>query len=291
MASASGGCVASFRGGPQLSPVQLADLAIGVGSSDPVAAVAHALAESGGRYQAWCRNANGTVDRGLWQFNSKWYAYVSDDEAYDPGAAAWHMAKVTNSRGWGDWVADPAPKMDTARAAVEQVRTAVAAGATVATPPRLTSDGKPRPGTWVPGTAARAENGDTGAGPVGIGPIPLPPNPLDLLDKIPNPLDLLDDVPGVGTVTGAAGTIADAGAAVGAAVARLFDPAFWRKVGLLLAAGVLFGLAVMIVFRETTGPTIARGLKATPQGAAIDAAAGSGDDLSTQFKKAGSSDD
>jgi hypothetical protein len=50
-------------------------------------AAAIALAESGGRTDATNTNRDGSVDRGLFQINSRWHPEVTNAQAFDPYAA------------------------------------------------------------------------------------------------------------------------------------------------------------------------------------------------------------
>lgn len=265
VAAARTGCKASYRGGPSLSAPELADLALSVGARDPVRMVAVALAESGGKYRAWCDNwptagtPMETRDRGLWQLNSHWFATVSDDEAYDPGAAAWRVARYTDGGDWSPWSrSNIGPQMATATAAVAAVRAEVATGKSLGKAPTITAEGRPRVGTWTRGAAGRAAAGVSvvGAGtPAGFDM----PDPLDVLTggagavvadrlELPNPLD---------AVTGVADAAVAAVKLAGRAYGNLLSPAFWRKLGLLAAAGALVWVAVVIILRETAAPTVA----------------------------------
>ena len=70
-----------------------------------VMCVAIAWAESNLNSSARNINSDGSVDRGLWQINSKWHPEVSDACAFDPNCAASAVFKI--SRGgtyWNDWV-------------------------------------------------------------------------------------------------------------------------------------------------------------------------------------------
>lgn len=64
-------------------------------------AVAVALAESGGNAAAQHTNTNGSVDRGLWQINSRAHPEVSSAQAFDPAQAA--RAAFTISKGGTSW--------------------------------------------------------------------------------------------------------------------------------------------------------------------------------------------
>jgi hypothetical protein len=63
-----------------------------------------ALAESGGYTQAHHKNANGTVDRGLWQINSSNYRLYKGHNIFDPNVNA-HAAKrlAEGGKGLGNW--------------------------------------------------------------------------------------------------------------------------------------------------------------------------------------------
>lgn len=66
-------------------------------------AVAVALAESGGDCKAKGYNSD-SVDRGLWQINSKWHSEVSDSCAYDCICNAEHAVKISNKgTDWTPW--------------------------------------------------------------------------------------------------------------------------------------------------------------------------------------------
>lgn len=52
------------------------------GFADPVRATAVVLGESGGNSQAVNRNSDGSIDRGLWQINSRWHPDVSEAAAF-----------------------------------------------------------------------------------------------------------------------------------------------------------------------------------------------------------------
>jgi hypothetical protein len=99
------------RGRLQLTDVQIAQAALTAGFTpgQAVLAVAVALAESGG--DAHCASVNhipgssydGTVDRGLWQINSKWSEYPDAQvyEAVGCARAAWYISK--GGTDWTPW--------------------------------------------------------------------------------------------------------------------------------------------------------------------------------------------
>lgn len=84
-----------------------AALAAGFAAGTPATtAVAVALAESGGNTTARNRNSDGSVDRGLWQINSKWHPEVSDAQADNPATAAQAAFRISGSgRNWRPWAA------------------------------------------------------------------------------------------------------------------------------------------------------------------------------------------
>lgn len=89
-----------------LAPQQIASAAYAAGfrGDGLVWAVAVAEAESGGDTTARNRNTDGSVDRGLWQFNSRWHPEVTDAMADDPGQAAKAAYRVSaGGRSWGQW--------------------------------------------------------------------------------------------------------------------------------------------------------------------------------------------
>jgi hypothetical protein len=66
--------------------------------------IAIALAESGGNTTARGHNSNGSVDRGLWQFNSHAHPEVSDAEADNPASAAAAAYRVSShGTNWHQW--------------------------------------------------------------------------------------------------------------------------------------------------------------------------------------------
>lgn len=66
-------------------------------------AVAVALAESGGNCKAQDHNSD-SVDRGLWQINSKWHSEVSDSCAYECICNAEQAVRISNKgTDWTPW--------------------------------------------------------------------------------------------------------------------------------------------------------------------------------------------
>jgi Lysozyme like domain len=60
-------------------------------------AVAIAFAESSGKTDARLVNADGSIDRGLWQINSRWHPEVTDAMADDPATAAREAFRISKS--------------------------------------------------------------------------------------------------------------------------------------------------------------------------------------------------
>lgn len=93
-------------GGPRLGVAQIGELAEQAGFSGEglAMAIAVALAESGGDASATDYDANGTVDRGLWQINSVHSAYSAACDYDPPCAAAAAYAISSHGRDWSPWV-------------------------------------------------------------------------------------------------------------------------------------------------------------------------------------------
>ena len=93
--------------------------------ADPVVAVAVEWAEAGGNTDAKHVNTDGSIDRGLWQINSRWHPEVTDAQAYDAnastdaayrisfGGTVWTPWAVFNNGAYTRWI-------DSARAAVSR---------------------------------------------------------------------------------------------------------------------------------------------------------------------------
>ena len=58
-------------------------------------AVSVSLAESGGDAHVQGPNSDGSIDRGLWQLNSRWHPEVSDACAYDPECNAKETFRIS----------------------------------------------------------------------------------------------------------------------------------------------------------------------------------------------------
>lgn len=82
---------------------QIAQIAAGAGFTGTglVRAIAVALAESSGTAAATHTNSDGSIDRGLWQLNSRWHPEVSAAQALAPATAA--AATYTISKAGTDW--------------------------------------------------------------------------------------------------------------------------------------------------------------------------------------------
>lgn len=86
--------------GGRYSTQQLAALAESVGIRNSKLAAAIAMAESGGDPNAFNRNRNGSVDRGLWQINS----IHGGLSTFDPMGNARAMASISGGgRNWNPW--------------------------------------------------------------------------------------------------------------------------------------------------------------------------------------------
>ena len=96
----------SFLEGTQYSAVQIAQLARNAGftGNDWTISVAVAEAESSGYSHARLINTDCSVDRGIWQINSRWHGEVSDSCAFDPTCAAQGTHTIWANGGWTQWV-------------------------------------------------------------------------------------------------------------------------------------------------------------------------------------------
>lgn len=70
---------------------------------DPDLAVRVAKCESGLNSKATNTNTDGSIDRGLFQINSKWHAEVSADQAFDPEVSAKFFCKQFKAGMISDW--------------------------------------------------------------------------------------------------------------------------------------------------------------------------------------------
>ncbi len=80
----------------KLSDVELARLVTDAGFANREVAIAVILAESGGDPLAKNVNSPTSVDRGLWQINSKWHPEVSDECAFDPVCSTREAKRISN---------------------------------------------------------------------------------------------------------------------------------------------------------------------------------------------------
>jgi hypothetical protein len=89
-----------------LSADDIAQLVIPRGFVDAGVAVAIALAESGGRTDAVHNNAGPppSMDRGLWQINSRFHPDVTDAQAFDPAASTDAAHRISaGGTNWTPW--------------------------------------------------------------------------------------------------------------------------------------------------------------------------------------------
>lgn len=89
--------------GTQLAPRQIALMAFTAGWTNVerlATAVAVALQESGGWTQATNVNPDGSIDRGLWQINSKAHPEVTEAQAFDPVWATAYAYQVYQGRSY-----------------------------------------------------------------------------------------------------------------------------------------------------------------------------------------------
>lgn len=92
----------------QVSPNGIANLAkaAGVPCNGIVLATAVALGESDGVVHATHSNDDGSIDRGIWQINSKAWPMYSSSCVFDPACNAGAMADISGDGGsWSHWLA------------------------------------------------------------------------------------------------------------------------------------------------------------------------------------------
>jgi hypothetical protein len=103
------GSTSSNLEGNQLSPEQIAHEARAVGvpcGERLVTAVAVGLGESDGVVNATHPNTDGSVDRGVWQINSKAWPMYSESCVFDASCNAGAMAAISsNGASWQPWLA------------------------------------------------------------------------------------------------------------------------------------------------------------------------------------------
>lgn len=88
--------------GPHLLPREIAKLTYEAGWKDAeklLIAVSVCIAESNGYVRARHNNADGSIDRGLWQINNLAHPGVSDSEADNPVWATRYARQLYESRG------------------------------------------------------------------------------------------------------------------------------------------------------------------------------------------------
>lgn len=236
----------------RLTADQIAALVLARGFRDPVRATAVVLGESGGDTQAVnTSNANGTIDRGLWQLNS-----VHVDSGKITVADTFDVAKSTDfaytlSNGGTDfrpWTATRrasfAGHLDTARAAVARVRDQV---------PEADNSGAP----WW----RRALGAAPFAGAI------LPGFPVDV------PAIDVSDIPVIGGPLDGARDAASIVATIGA---KLLDPAFWRRLGLGLLGAIVLAWGVFLFSSQSRRDAARAALGALPVGRAAKVAGAAG---------------
>lgn len=92
-----------------LSAEEIARVAYDAGFKDRTTlarAVAVALAESSGKIRATHTNSDSSksIDRGLWQINSRWHPEVSEADAFNPPAAAAAAYRISSGgKSWSAW--------------------------------------------------------------------------------------------------------------------------------------------------------------------------------------------
>lgn len=179
----------------RLSDAQVAQVCARAGfrNSALIAAVAVALAESGGDTQAVNVNNDATRsrDRGLFQINSRWHPEVTDAQAFDPAANAAAAYRISaGGTSWSQW---STWKNGAATAQMVRARVAIARAGQAGT---LTSSASPADYT-LPGPDIPLPGPDIGpANPFGLDPFGFSDDgggvlgdAGDLVDGITAPLD------------------------------------------------------------------------------------------------------
>ena len=96
----------SFLAGSHYRAIQIARVTerAGFRGRGWVVSVAVSLAESGGRTRARHINTDCSVDRGLWQINSRWHHEVSNRQAFRPRRAAQAAHRISaGGSNWTQW--------------------------------------------------------------------------------------------------------------------------------------------------------------------------------------------
>ncbi len=91
---------------PTLTDKQIAQYAFDAGfrGGPLIVSIAVALSESRGLTTARHVNTDGSVDRGLWQINSRWHPEVSNACAYNPSCAATQAHRIAaGGASWSQW--------------------------------------------------------------------------------------------------------------------------------------------------------------------------------------------
>lgn len=88
--------------GTRMLPRDIAELCWNQGWRDEntITAVCVVLAESSGYTQATNVNTDGSIDRGLWQINSKAHPQVTEAQAFDPVFSTAYARKLYVQRGY-----------------------------------------------------------------------------------------------------------------------------------------------------------------------------------------------
>lgn len=185
----------------KLTGAELVELVTRHGFPDRVTAIAIVLGESGGNPSAVNREANGNVDRGLWQISSRWHPQVTDAEAFSVEWSTRYALQL--SKGGTDWTPWHARKSPRFPGHIETARGWVNAAGT----------------SKNPGTAEKDlfENGSS-------------PGALDLLRA--GGSAVAGAVPGVSAVGDVLGML---GRILGALISR----DFWTRAG-YVSAGLVF---------------------------------------------------
>lgn len=194
-----------------LTPEQIYQLVSEFGFADKITATAIVLGESGGDPRAVNRNSDTSIDRGLWQINSRWHPGVTERMAFDVALSTGYALQIsqggTNFQLWNARLHRNFP--DHLRRA-EQAANAV---------------------------------GSTGGAPSGGGSSP---GWRDLVDAGGNAV--LDAVPGGGIIRGAFSTAADIFAMLGKVLGVITSKDFWTRAAYILAGLALVAAAAYLVF-------------------------------------------
>lgn len=142
-----------------LSPEEIARVAYDAGFKTQTTlsrAVAVALAESSGKIRATHTNSDSSrsIDRGLWQINSKWHPEVSEADAFNPPAAAAAAYRISNGgKSWSAWAT-----WTNGAAAAQMPRATLAAAKVLQNPGSVVIDASWwNPLDWLPSPGDAAE--------------------------------------------------------------------------------------------------------------------------------------